>query len=487
MASTYTPSLRLNLQAAGDNINTWGLVLNSGVFGLVDTSISGRLALSLSGSVTLTSLNGVADQARNAMIHVTSGTGGIITIPAVSKIYQVLNGSSGTLTITAGASSSTLVVGESSFVMCDGSNVTKLIPQGFPTPANSTDAANKAYVDSLAFATTGALPGINAGTAGQYVTNNGTLAFWGNAGYAGVLPLTAGYTVVSTDKEKLFRCSGTFTVAFQAAATLGTKFCVYLQNSGTGDITLDPNGSETIDGLTTYIMYPGEARLVVCDGSVLTTVVLSPFSKTFTANGTFTKPPGYSRFGFRGWGSGASGARGAGSQPGGPGGGCWESTLLASALGVTETVTVGAGGAARTTDGTANPGANTTLGTVLTIGGATANDGGGTGAADINPSYLKGAAGNNAASGAVYGGGGISLNASTDSGSSVFGGGGGGGTNGVVARAAGSSTYGGSGGVASLVGNGADGVAPGGGGGATNTGTRSGAGARGELQLWGVA
>src|SRR6185369_5064669 len=102
MASTYTPSLRLNLQGAGDNLNTWGLILNSGVFGLVDTSISGRLALSLSGSVTLTSLNGVADQARNAMIHITGGMGGTIIVPSVTKIYQVLNGSAGIVTITAG-------------------------------------------------------------------------------------------------------------------------------------------------------------------------------------------------------------------------------------------------------------------------------------------------------------------------------------------------------------------------------------------------
>ena len=48
------------------------------------------------------------------------------------------------------------------------------------------------------------------------------------------------------------------------------------------------------------------------------------------------------------------------------------------------------------------------------------------------------------------------------------------------------SVFGGAGGNASVASNGSDGTAPGGGGGATKSGTTSGAGARGELRIWGI-
>jgi hypothetical protein len=102
MPSSYSISARYTLQATGENNNTWGVILNQGVFQLVDDNINGRLAFTLSGAKTLTTINGATDEARYAMLDVTGGSGGVITIPPVPKGYFIRNNASGPLTISQG-------------------------------------------------------------------------------------------------------------------------------------------------------------------------------------------------------------------------------------------------------------------------------------------------------------------------------------------------------------------------------------------------
>jgi hypothetical protein len=61
--------------------------------------------------------------------------------------------------------------------------------------------------------------------------------------------------------------SGTFTQTLSAAATLGSGWWVCVRNSGAGVITLDPDGTETIDGESTLILYPGCVAWIACDGT----------------------------------------------------------------------------------------------------------------------------------------------------------------------------------------------------------------------------
>jgi len=185
--------------------------------------------------------------------------------------------------------------------------------------------------------------------------------------------------------------SGTFSQTFTAAATLGSGWFVYLRNSGTGDITLDPNSSELIDGLTTYIMYPGEARLVQCTGTAFTSVLLASFFRNAPSSFTFVTPPGYAAIAVEciaGGGGGGSGTRQptlTASSGGGGGGGGARTTVvipgIAAGTSVTATVAAGgAGGAAKTTNGvTGNSGSvggNTSFGTYLFAYGGGGGSGG---------------------------------------------------------------------------------------------------------------
>lgn len=163
------------------------------------------------------------------------------------------------------------------------------------------------------------------------------------------VPRTGNPPLSKDDKGKWIDIlTGTFTQPFNTAASLGNGWWLRIRNSGTGDITLKPNGSETIDGLASFIMYPGEARLIQCDGTALRSIVMAPGIKEFLSSANFVMPPGYSAVAVDVIGAGGGGAYGSngftrGAQ-GGAGGARDERTLPAPAAGTTVSVEVGAGG-----------------------------------------------------------------------------------------------------------------------------------------------
>ena len=181
MPSAYTPRNRLTKQATGENVNTWGLILNA-VLDLIDFALDGVTTISASGATALTTANGSVDQARARILNVTAAAAAIITIPSVEKFY-IVRAATADVTITNGSSSATIKTGDIGFVITDGATVWLGFATDFGgkrlknvgTPTAATDAATKSYADGLAFSP--ALPG-QAGNDGKWVRTIGGVASW---------------------------------------------------------------------------------------------------------------------------------------------------------------------------------------------------------------------------------------------------------------------------------------------------------------------
>lgn len=92
-----------------------------------------------------------------------------------------------------------------------------------------------------------------------------------------VVNKTASFTISKEDHGKVFMLTGSggsVIVSFAAAASLGSGFCVGIINAHTlvNDVTLDPNGSETVDSLVNLRLSRGQGALLVCDGSNFSTI-----------------------------------------------------------------------------------------------------------------------------------------------------------------------------------------------------------------------
>jgi len=93
-----------------------------------------------------------------------------------------------------------------------------------------------------------------------------------------IVEKTADYTAVSGDLGKIIDfTANSSTLSLTAAATLGAGWYVWIKNSttqtsGDHEITIDPNGSETIETSATRKLYRGQSMLLVCDGSNFFTI-----------------------------------------------------------------------------------------------------------------------------------------------------------------------------------------------------------------------
>ena len=124
-------------------------------------------------------------------------------------------------------------------------------------------------------------------TYAEAISANVTTAFasrWLN----GVSSKASPYTVATSDEGKLFLVSSATTITLLAAGTAGDGFSivVFNTNTDTDEVTIDGDGSETINGQTTWLLGGQSAIQLTCDGSNWHGTVMN-------ARGTLAKTSAY--------------------------------------------------------------------------------------------------------------------------------------------------------------------------------------------------
>jgi hypothetical protein len=162
MANSTSASLKLTVQATGENSGTWGQITNTNLL-ILEQAIGGysSVALNATTGATLTYSNGALSNGKNAVIKLTGTitTNVNVVIPdSVEKTYIIENGTSGVFTVTVKTTSGTGVTWGATdkgikMVYSDGTNVvdtafTKLSSDYTPTLSGVLDTnGNDVVID----------------------------------------------------------------------------------------------------------------------------------------------------------------------------------------------------------------------------------------------------------------------------------------------------------------------------------------------------
>ena len=134
MASTYSPSLRIELIGAGEQAGTWNTTTNTNLGTIIESSIAGYVSVSVtSANQAFTALDGAPDQARNAVIALTTTTTANFAVyaPPQEKTYIIYNTTAYTATLynstvlgntTAAGTGIAVPAGKKLLVFSDGTN-----------------------------------------------------------------------------------------------------------------------------------------------------------------------------------------------------------------------------------------------------------------------------------------------------------------------------------------------------------------------------
>ena len=304
MANTTSASLKLTVQATGENSGTWGQFTNTNLL-ILEQAIGGYDAVGITAAATLTFSNGVLSNGKNQVLKLTGTIAGNVnvTIPdSIEKTYVVENATSGAFTVTFKTSSGTGVTWGTTekttkIVYSDGTNVVdtglisnivedtspelggdldtnsfnikfddatgieddsgneQLLFQKTATAVNYFEMTNSATGNNPALSVEGgdADVGLNIATKGT-----GLIKF-DNAAYNNEVALTDGATInwaVNTSPVAKVTLGGNRTIAAPSGGATGQFVSLLIIQDGTGSRTVTWNAvyefaSDTAPTLTT--------------------------------------------------------------------------------------------------------------------------------------------------------------------------------------------------------------------------------------------
>lgn len=83
-----------------------------------------------------------------------------------------------------------------------------------------------------------------------------------------VTTVSGSFMIQNSDRARVYNFTGgAATLSLSTASNYGDNFFFMIGNTGSGAITIDPAGTDTIDGAVTIDINPGESAIVVTDGS----------------------------------------------------------------------------------------------------------------------------------------------------------------------------------------------------------------------------
>jgi hypothetical protein len=164
----YSNNLRIELITTGTQAGTWGNTTNSNLGTIIEDSIAGYVTvLVTSASYALTALDGAEDEARNAIIRLTTSYANAFAVyaPPVSKLYTIFNDTAYTATVynatiangtTPAGTGIAIAAGQTATIWSNATNFyaqnTQLV--GTPTAPTAAAGTNTTQIATTAFVQT---------------------------------------------------------------------------------------------------------------------------------------------------------------------------------------------------------------------------------------------------------------------------------------------------------------------------------------------
>jgi hypothetical protein len=226
MPSTYSPDLRIELIANGEQSGTWGTTTNTNLGTLIEDAIAGLASVSVtSANQALTAVNGGADQARCAAVSLTTTTAAnfAVYVPPVPKLYVINNASIYTATVfcstvlgntTAAGTGVAVPAGKSVLLRSDGTNIVEQLNHvvgNFGVSGTATIATASITTATVTGTTTlqdDLILNGSSGTTGQVVISQGSgnPPIWGQAFVTGMIMMWSG--TIATIPSGWALCNG---------------------------------------------------------------------------------------------------------------------------------------------------------------------------------------------------------------------------------------------------------------------------------------